>query len=394
MYSYSSNSKRIGCVIIFILLILIFPSQKYSQMAYAEDDLQNQLNQNIDDILNDLDLSEFENQTEIVPNLNLNFIDFVKLILSGEYQVDYNSILSYIKSLLSDYIGSNLRFFVTLFIIVILYEIFKSFSSDKIKEINSSVKIIFSFLLATTILVFFKVFYNSVQSLISDLFSFANILFPILVTLLSLSGSSKSASVFSNFSVFLLETGMYILQYILLPLALALLLLSLFSSVFSKGKFSKLTDLFKMIFKYVIIIFFSVFGILSTVNAISSTTHDGINLKLTKFALKNYVPILGGYVSEGFDFIYSCSILIKNAIGVCSIIIIVFKIVTPLILVLFYSLCFKFLSVLTGLVGVGSFSDMFDDISKSFGNFTSVILASFLIIFIFIFLVIMSVGVV
>ena len=58
---------------------------------------------------------------------------------------------------------------------------------------------------------------------------------------------------------------------------------------------------------------------------------DGLNLKLTKFAIKNYVPILGGYVSEGFDFVYTCSVLVKNALGVCSIIIIVFKILSPVL---------------------------------------------------------------
>ena len=151
---------------------------------------------------------------------------------------------------------------------------------------------------------------------------FAGNLFPILIGLLTLSGSTKSATVFGGFSVFLLETGSYLIKFLLLPLALSILFLSLFGSVFSKGKFTKLVSFFKTIFRYIIICFFALFGLLSTVNVISTTAHDGVNMRLTKFALKNYIPVLGGYVSEGFDFIYSCSVLVKNAVGFCSIIII------------------------------------------------------------------------
>lgn len=365
------------------------------RVAFAADEsLENELNENIDSILDDIDFDEIEYETDVVPDLNLSFVDFVKKILSGDFSLNYESVSDFVKTTFSEKYKANLRFFISLFIIVVLFEVFKSFSSDKLNEVKSTIKIIFLFLLAVTILIFIKDFYVEVQDLVADLFSFASILFPILISLLTLSGSVKSASVFSSFSVFLLDTGLVLLKYVLLPLAVSILLLSLFGSVFSKGRFTKLIDLFKLLFKYIFIIFFSVFGLLSTVNLISSAGHDGINLKLTKYAIKNYIPVLGGYVSEGFDFLYSCSVLIKNAIGLCSIVIIIFKVLTPVLFVMFFSLAFKVLSVVTGLIGDGEFCDMFDDVSKSLGNFLSVIFGSFLVVFVFIFLIIMSVGVV
>lgn len=394
MHNYASYCKRIGCFIVCFLLALIFYNPK-PEIAFAVDgDLESELNENIDLILDDIDFDGLEQETEIVPDLNLSFIDFVKQVLSGGFSFRYDSVFDFIKNNFSEKLRSNLKFFISLFIIVVIFEIFKSFASEKMNDVKSTIKLIFLFLLAVTILSVIKNFYLEVQELVTDLFSFASILFPILVSLLTMSGSVKSASVFSSFSVFLLDTGLVLLKYILLPLAVSIMLLSLFGSVFSNGRFSKLIELFKLLFKYIIIIFFSVFGLLSTVNLISSAGTDGINLKLTKFAVKNYIPVLGGYVSEGFDFLYSCSILIKNAIGLCSIIIIIFKILTPVLFVIFFSLGFKVLSVLTGFVGDGVFSDMFDDVSKSLGNFLSVIFGSFLVVFVFVFLMILSVGVV
>lgn len=393
MHNYASYCKRIGCFIACFLLVLFFNPKP--EIAFAVDgDLESELNDNIDLILDDIDFDELEMETEIVPDLNLSFVDFVKQVLSGGFSFNYDSVFDFIKNNFSEKLRSNLKFFISLFIIVVIFEIFKSFASEKMNDVKSTIKLIFLFLLAVTILSVIKNFYLEVQELVTDLFSFASILFPILISLLTMSGSVKSASVFSSFSVFLLDTGLVLLKYVLLPLAVSILLLSLFGSVFSNGRFSKLIELFKLLFKYIIIIFFSVFGLLSTVNLISSAGTDGINLKLTKFAVKNYIPVLGGYVSEGFDFLYSCSILIKNAIGLCSIIIIIFKILTPVLFVIFFSLGFKVLSVLTGFVGDGAFSDMFDDVSKSLGNFLSVIFGSFLVVFVFVFLMILSVGVV
>lgn len=394
MHNYTSCCKRIGCFIVFFLLGLFVLSVNPRVSFAADESLENELNENIDSILDDIDFDEIEYETDVVPDLNLSFVDFVKKILSGDFSLNYESVSDFVKTTFLEKYKANLRFFISLFIIVVLFEVFKSFSSDKLNEVKSTIKIIFLFLLAVTILIFIKDFYVEVQDLVADLFSFASILFPILISLLTLSGSVKSASVFSSFSVFLLDTGLVLLKYVLLPLAVSILLLSLFGSVFSKGRFTKLIDLFKLLFKYIFIIFFSVFSLLSTVNLISSAGHDGINLKLTKYAIKNYIPVLGGYVSEGFDFLYSCSVLIKNAIGLCSIVIIIFKVLTPVLFVMFFSLAFKVLSVVTGFIGDGEFCDMFDDVSKSLGNFLSVIFGSFLVVFVFIFLIIMSVGVV
>lgn len=391
----SSRCKRIGFIVVLVFIIFGFGFTP-TKLAYATNaELEEELSENIDSILDDIDMDDLDLETQNVPDLNLSFSDFVKSVLAGNQYLEYKSVVLYIKSSISEYFRTNLRFFISLFVIAVMYEILKSFSGDKFSaDVKSSFKIVFSFLISLNLLLFFKNFYQEIKNLTGELFSFAGVLFPILIGLLTLSGSVKSASVFGSFSAFLLESGSFLIEYVLLPLSISILLLSLFGSIFSNGNFSKLTGLFKLCFKYVIIIFFSVFGLLSTVNLVSSAGHDGINLKLTKYAIKNYVPVLGGYVSEGFDFLYSCSVLVKNAIGVCSIIVLIFKILAPVLVIMFFSFGFKVLSVVVGFVGDGSFSDMFEDVSKAFGNFLSVVLGSFLIVFVFVFLIIMSVGVV
>ena len=68
--------------------------------------------------------------------------------------------------------------------------------------------------------------------------------------------------------------------------------------------------------------------------------------------------------------------------------------VLPLVLVVVFVFGFKILAAVTGYVGDGTFSEMFGNISKAYSNFLTVLIGLFLIMFVFIFLLIMSVWVV
>ena len=209
-----------------------------------------------------------------------------------------------------------------------------------------------------------------------------------------MSGAGGTHSVYNSLSLFLINTGSYLFVYLLIPMAVSILMLSLFGSVFGAKRFSKVIDILKSIFKWIVGLFFGTFGIFSMVNLISSGVKDGVSLKLTKFAIKNYVPIVGGYISDGFDFIHTCSVLVKNAFGVCGIIVLLFIVLKPLLLYFVYLMLFKILSAVVALVGADDYADLFDNVSKSISYFVTVLILVFLVLFVFIYLLIISVSVV
>jgi hypothetical protein len=65
-------------------------------------------------------------------------------------------------------------------------------------------------------------------------------------------------------------------------------------------------------------LFFSFFAFLS-VQGIVVSVSDSVSMRLSKFALSKYVPIIGGYLSDGFNYLIAGSIVIKNAIGITAI---------------------------------------------------------------------------
>ena len=403
---------------IFILIVLfgtiftlnknpiIFQTNSSISVAHAEstdekqskkeNEVEGELSDNIDKVLGEIDSTELDefivNDFEIDFVSDGSFISMVKGILNNNYFSDYKSLFSIVISFVFKNIKQVILFFLSLFGIVFINQIFDSFCENKYKDLKVIIKIIFSLVIATQIIVLLKEISNEIDSTILKSFNFSEKLFPILLGLILASGSSGTFSIYSTLSAYLIETGLYLFKFVLLPIVFSMMLLSIMSIAFEKNNFSKLISLLKCIFKYIILVFFTIFGLFSTINLFSSATADGINYKVTKFAIKYYIPVLGGYLSDGFDFVRTCSLLVKNSFGICGIITLFFIILKPVIVCITYILLFKIVSVLVALIGQEKYANYFEEISSTFSYYISILVGVFLCFFVFIFLLIISVS--
>lgn len=360
--------------------------------------LEEELSDNISEILDGIDSNELD---DFLPeDFDLDFLNvssfksLVIKILDGSYFSEYDTLFGGIKDTFLKEFKNILLLFVCLLVIVILFELFKSFCQDKYSEFKRAVNLVFSLILIVLLSSLLKDLAENIVSTVSSMFKFIKILFPILLSLVLMSGATGTHAVYSSLSMFLINTGSYVFVYVLIPVSTSILLLSLFGSFFNSKKFSKIIDIFKSVFKIVVMAFFGVFGLFSAINLISSGVKDGVSLKLTKFAIKNYIPIVGGYISDGFDFVHTCSVLIKNAFGVCGILILFFVALKPLISYFVYMLLFKILSAVVVLIGASNYSDIFDNVSKAISYFISVLVLVFLCLFVLIYMLVISVSVV
>lgn len=377
---------------------------RVTKIAHAENEnlpkenVEAELGEKVNEILDETDTSELDdfliNDFDFEFFNSLSFKDLALKVLEGNYFEEYDSLFSGIGTIFKESLKPLLSLFISLLSLVILFELFLNLSAGKYEDLKKSIKIIFSLLMVLILIVMLKDISKMIAESIQRLFDISRILFPILLSMILLSGSAGSYSIYSTLSIFLLNTGSYIFVYLLLPLSISILLLSVFGSAFESSKFSRVIDIFKSVFKYSIIIFFAIFGLFSSVNMVAAGIKDGVSLKLTKFAIKNYVPILGGYISDGFNFVHSCSVLIKNAFGVCGIMLLFFTVLKPIIVYAIYLLFFKVLSLTVLFVGNNEYSDMFNNVSKCMSNFITVLAGSFMVLFIYIYLLILSVSVV
>lgn len=109
--------------------------------------------------------------------------------------------------------------------------------------------------------------------------------------------------------------------------------------------------------KWLIGVGISVFGLLFTAQGIGAATYDGALRRATKYAIGTGVPIVGGFLSGGFDLAAAGSALIKNSVGYLGAILLLFTVLQPLALLIASNVLLRFTAAISQPLGEARISD-------------------------------------
>ncbi len=350
--------------IIFSLIIFVLFSAVLviNAKTVRADDLADSINEQLGEI--DLDgLEDYMN------NLNSekgeNIVDKIRQMLSGEYSFDYSSFTNYIiNSVLSTFF-EMLPMTFAIVVIALFLGVLNGVKSVFLE--NSTSEIIFFACIGGIILVVFSqviIVFLSVKTAIENLSKLNEIISPIIITLMVASGGINSASVFKPASAFLSGGVIELINYTVLPLISIMFVFSILSNLSSAIKLKKTSDFVSGLIKWTIGIVVSVFGIFGIVQGIGVAFHDGISAKAAKYVLSNSVPIIGGFLREGFDVIVAGSVLIKNTIGIAGVFMIFYTVLSPVLLIASISLLLKLGAAIIEPFSDSRISDFCTSVSK------------------------------
>ena len=346
--------KKIVFVIIAICLVFSLTKTNY---AYAEqqsiEEIEQELDENIDDQLNNIDFGEldniFNNLDEEAKGLfnSTSFYDKVMAVLNGELSTDSSSFFQYIFNLFFD----NLLKFVPLLALIVVVSILCSFvgqlsPTGKTSSINKVVYFacfgIIIVLLSTTLK---DVITNSSNTILS-IQKQMEVIFPILLVMLtSVGGVSTSATM--QPMVGILSSGViYLFNAFVLPIFVFSVIFTIVGNLSNEVKLDKFNKFFSSLFKWVIGGIFTIFLAIIAIKGLTASSIDGISIKTAKFALKTYIPILGGYLSDGFNLILVSSMLIKNAVGGVGLLLFLLTIIAPIVNLVVLSLVLKLVAAI------------------------------------------------
>lgn len=345
-------------LIVFSLLFFIPPNI----VVHAEDniDIEEELGNAVDDKLDDLDFSGVE---DLVDDLNdksnlfgdLSFKDKITGLIKGDYELNYSNVFSCILSLLFDNVGNVLPIVLSLVGLAVLSVIIGNFRAGG-NGVNSIVT--FS-CYSAVIVVIASVFYNVIDitsSVLSNLSAQIDTLMPILMSLLVAIGNNVLVSIYKPIVAILSSGVAYVFSKILLPIFILAFVFTVIGNISKNIKLSKFVDFLSSCFKYIVGFVFTIFSGTLMIQGIVANKYDTLSLKATKFAMKSYIPLIGGYISDGFDFVIMSSVLIKNAIGVGGLILIVSSILIPLITIIVLRLALMLVASLIEPLGAKEIS--------------------------------------
>lgn len=357
-------------VVVIIIIITLLQSTTFGLANTAGDeDYVKDLYDSTYLQLDDIDFSQLNNILSDIedPILSSNFYDLARSILEGNADIDAGNILQYaLRASLSNF-KSLLPFIFAVIVIAVVVRILNIFSPNMFKngvaEIINLVSVGVVIILLSSIVVKVSA---SVFATIHQMQNITNILFPILLSLMATTGAVSSVSIYTPITTILNVGVTNILSNFLYPIfviSFALICVGAVSCRLKLDKFiSFLASLFKSVVSFVFVIFSGVF----VIKGISAGKYDSIGVYTTKFAVKNYVPIIGSYISEGFNYIMLSSVIVKNAVGLAGIIIILVIVMSPAMYLLISKLVIQLTASVVDIVGGKDISNLLDKVAKIF----------------------------
>lgn len=344
--------------IIILLFLCFFCFDKVSA---------SELTDNVKSQIDNLDLDELQNFfNEIEKDGNIDFYTLFDNLINGNYEFSYDSIFSYVNSIIFPQFKKLAPLFMTIIAVSLFCAIMNSVKSNFFNEgIGEVIFFICYGVVACILISQFVSLYNSTKNVIENIAKLSDIMSPIILTLMIASGGTVSASVYKPAVLFLSQGVINIILSVILSLTFIITILNVLSNVSNSIRLKKYADFFNGIVKWVIGIIVTIFGIFMTVQGITSATFDGISVKAAKYAISNSIPLIGGFLKDGFDIVVAGSVLIKNSLGIVSVFALFYMLIAPVACFFAVSILLKLTAAITDSFADQRISELCSSISKS-----------------------------
>ena len=377
-----SNIVTIICMVILIFLLSVITPMSTFCVNETTVEISDDLNNSIIEELSEIDFSGLNSIIEEMNENNTNIfsIDNIKSkvysIISGENAISYSS---FFASLFSIFLDLILKYLPMLSLIIALGVISNLLNGIKGKFNEKSTSNLIHLVCFMTVVILTigmitslsDVSLNAINSMVTQM----NTLFPILLTLMVGIGAAASASVFQPIVAIISTYVADFFTYLVLPLFIFSFVFGIINNISDNIKLDKFNSFISSLFKWCVGIVFTLFFAIFTIQGISAGSFDSLSIRTTKYTIRSYIPVMGGYLSDGMDLILSSSILIKNSIGLVGLFLIITTIISPLLEIVVFSLLLKLASAILQPMGNSKTSNFLMSTSKSITMLSSCIIA-------------------
>lgn len=366
--------------LVFVFLIVFIPfifAGNAKEVVYCDDELtSSEIEEIIEDSigsqLGDLDFSELEDALNSLTGEgkeifgNDSFLDKIKQIISGEFTENGNSIWT---SILNLFFEDVLSFLPILSLVIAIAVTFSLVNASRPSSKNKSIGDVIHFVCFGAIIVVLVGYSVNMLTLTSDTLqnikAQMDVAFPILLTVLTAIGGVTSVSVYQPAVAVLSGTIINIFTNILMPIFIFKLVFSIVGNLSNNVKLDKFASFFSSLFKWIVGGVFTVFSAFLAIQGITAGSVDGISFRTAKYAIKNSIPLVGSYLSDGLNLIVASSVLIKNAVGAAGLVLLFATIIVPVLNLVVFMLSLKLVAAVLEPITDSRISNFISMLAKS-----------------------------
>lgn len=348
--------------IFLIILILLIPSA-----AICTGDVRDLIVKEQLDLFN---TQELESLIEEVLKENklvqgINFRDAITRLIKGEKIFNSKELVNALGNVLLNEVKINLSFLSKILIITLVSAILTNLQSTfENSSVSSLANYITYMVIAILIIGSFNQLINVVKSNIDLMVSFMEVLLPILLTFLVIAGGPSTKLLFHPMIIGAVNIIGILIKDVIFPLIYFSFIVSILSNLSQRVELKKLTELGRQLITFIITAAFTIFIGIITIYGLS-TKIDGITIRTAKFAVDQFVPIVGGFLSDAVETVIGSSAILKNGIGIIGLFILVLIIIFPIIKICALLLIYKVIGAVIEPIVSPNISNFFGDMSKT-----------------------------
>ncbi|HML48555.1 MAG TPA: stage III sporulation protein AE [Clostridia bacterium] len=351
---------------ILLLLLVLLPSgglaQEAPEAAQAEESLEAQASI----VLDQMELAQWQRMADALleSDSRLDVRETARRLLRGEAVLTGESVLDRILQLLIQSLRQSAGLMAQLIVPALLCGILSrmraSFERDTVAEVCHYTGFLVVALVAGRQ---FFAHLSDVRGVVEGMAQAMQALFPLLLTLLAAVGGTSSSAFFQPAIVAASGTMTALVNHVTLSFAVATALVTLLTHLSPQIGLGRLRSLLKTVANWSLGICFTVFIGVMAVQGMGAAAYDGVTLRTAKYAIDNFVPIVGGMFADTMDTLVACSLLVKNALGMTGLAVLLLSCIAPMIRVLACALVFRVCAAIAEPVADGCIVDLMEDFS-------------------------------
>lgn len=350
----------------------------------------------VEELLNELDISALSEYFDTMTEDQKAFFGsslkaWLGKVANGEFKFEYSSFMKYLLSTLGCTLGSVLPILLSIIAIAVTISFVGGIKGGfALKSTDTLVNFAGITLVSVLILVEIYGAIGDVRSLVSSIRTQTEIVFPILFTLMTALGASGSIAIYQPAVAVFAFSITELVTTIALPALIVAIVFSVVGNLSGTVKLGGAAKFCISAAKWVLYTTFFLFLAFLSVQGITAAIYDNVSVRAAKFAMSKYIPVIGGYLSEGFNVILAGSVLIKNAVGLTAVVVLLMTVLPVLIKIIAVSLSLKLAGAITEPFEGGKITSLLNSVSSGVNLLIAVVCGLAFLYFVFLILLIAS----
>lgn len=311
-----------------LLLALCF-APRAAAAGMPDEDAPDQVSRTIGEVIDGLDLTDLEDvRVSLLPGAP-GLRDAVTALASGD-TLSPEELISAVLSAFFESLSGFGALMVALMLPVLLSSLLLHTLTAQRSEMESLARSVCFVLILIPVVLLVLGELEHARETITVMTRRMDKMLPLLLTLLTALGGNASSAFLHPMVVAASGSMVFLAREVILRLVMCTCAVTTVNHLSDRTHLTRMAQLLHSAVCWLLGVSFTVFLGAMSLQGVCSASIDGVVIRAAKYAVDNFVPVVGGMFSDTMDTLVGCTLIVKNALGVAAVLVLLSVILGPL----------------------------------------------------------------